>query len=481
MDRSSLNKTGEDDEDQSLEEEVDPAPECLHVRRDEPTRRLKPRFTPVDYGQRTLRMVRGSVRWLLLLTVVIGCTAPPAREAVVLRIAVWGPLGEMAPIGHESALASIALPWVFEKLVTVDATGQLTPLLAGRIERLSSGQIRLELRQGATFSDGSPVTDGDIIRSLESGGISVTGSGGVFVVESRQLGVPPDPLLLQTQIFRESQGRYLGSGPFAVASQSETEIRLTRRVPRSGRVNDVRLVAYATPRDAFAHTLRGDANVIFDLESRWLEFFRGVPSLQIVRGAGRSTDAIIFNPDLPRRERLQLATLLASPRLRELTYGTGECAETSGTANAETTIPPGPPLRLLSWGIFERLALAARRTLADRGGEVVHATPKETISRMKNRDFDLVTARPTSWPPTMMALLWRTGSPNNLVGYSNREVDRAIDAGDWARAESALLEDPPAALVCTRNHLAVVDVRIKNPVLGPYELLETLPEWEVAQ
>ena len=68
----------------------------------------------------------------------------------------------MAPIGNESALASIALPWVFEKLVTVDATGQLTPQLAGRVERLSSGQIRLELRLGATFSDGSPVSDGDI-------------------------------------------------------------------------------------------------------------------------------------------------------------------------------------------------------------------------------------------------------------------------------------------------------------------------------
>jgi len=31
------------------------------------------------------------------------------------------------------------------------------------------------------------------------------------------------------------------------------------------------------------------------------------------------------------------------------------------------------------------------------------------------------------------------------------------------------------------NHLAVVDLRIKTPVLGPYDLLETLPEWEIAQ
>ena len=29
--------------------------------------------------------------------------------------------------------------------------------------------------------------------------------------------------------------------------------------------------------------------------------------------------------------------------------------------------------------------------------------------------------------------------------------------------------------------VAVVDARIKNPMLGPFDLLETLPQWEVAQ
>jgi len=420
------------------------------------------------------------VHRFLLLIAVIGCTAPPAREPVVLRIAVWGPLGELAPIGNESALASIALPWVFERLITVDAGGQLTPVLARRLARLSAAEIEVELRTDAAFSDGAPVTEADVIRSLEAGGLGVTKSGSALVIKSRQPGVPADALLLQTQIFRESQGKFIGSGPFAVLSRTEDELHLTRRVPRPGRVNEVRIASYATPRDAFAHTLKGDTNLIVDLESKWLEFFRGVPSLQVVRGAGRSMDAIIFNPDLPRSERVQLAAALASARVRDLAYAPSECAEPS-PGEASPTIAGGSPLRILSWGPYERLALAARRTLGDRGGEITHATPQETISRLKTRDFDLVTARPIAWPPSALALIWRTGSANNFVGYSNRDVDRAIDAGDWARAESALREDPPAALVCTRNHIAVVDVRIKNPMLGPYDLLETLPEWEVAQ
>ncbi len=369
---------------------------------------------------------------------------------------------------------------LFERLVTVDAGGQLTPVLARRVARFSPTEIEVELRTDAAFSDGAPVTEADVIRSLEAGGLGATGSGGALIIKSRQPGVPAEALLLQTQIFRESQGKFMGSGPFAMTSRTEDELRLARRVPRPGRVNEVRVTAYATPRDAFAHTLKGDTNLIIDLESKWLEFFRGVPSLQMVHGAGKSTDAILFNPELARSERLQLAAVLGSARVRDLAYAPSECAEPP-VAETSSTVAGGPPLRILSWGPYERLALAARRALGDRGGEITHATPQETISRLKTRHFDLVTARPIAWPPSALALAWRTGSESNFVGYSNPEVDRAIDAGDWARAESALREDPPAALVCTRNHIAVIDVRIKNPTLGPYDLLETLPEWEVAQ
>jgi hypothetical protein len=418
---------------------------------------------------------------VLLLIALFGCTSPPARESVVLRVAVGGPLGELAPTASEPGLAWIAQPWVYEKLVTLDPGGNLKPVLAARVEALSSDQMRVEMRVDATFSDGASVTEGDVVRSLEAGGlVTVVPSRGALVIRSRQPGLPIDALLLQAYVFRESQGRILGSGPFAVASQSQSELRLTRRTPQSGRVNEVRLIAYNTPRDAFAHTLKGDANLIIDVEPRSVEFFRDVPSLQVIHGAGRSTDAVVFSPRLSRADRVQLAEVLASAQLRELAYGPGECAEGGATPTDRSPIA-GPLLRILSWGPFERLALATRRILAARGGEILHVSGQDAISRVASGAFDVVTARPLRWPPSSMALVWRTDAPYNIFGYSNRTVDRALDASDWAAAEAALRDDPPAALVCTHQLTAVVDARIANPRLGPYEMLETLPEWEVAR
>jgi hypothetical protein len=390
---------------------------------------------------------------------------------------MWGPLGELTPgsLSKEPGLASIAEPLVYEKLVTVDGAGDLKPVLAARIERGEKFQV--QLRHDAVFSDGMPVTDADVVRSLESGGLRVTPSGDGLILEARERGLPVDALLLQTHIFRESNGKFLGSGPFELTSRSDTELRLTRRTPRPGRINDVRVVAFDSTRDAFAHTLKGEANLIVDLESRWLEFFHGVPSLQIIRGTGHSNDAILFSPSLSREDRLSLARVLESPRVRDLAYAPGECAEPP--TPVDETLPPGRVLNVLSWGPFERLGLAARRAMGERGGEVSHLAVADALARLKNRDFDLVTGRPLMWPPSAMALVWRTGAPNNFAGYSNRALDQAIDAGDWKAARAALRADPPAAFVCTHDHLAVIDIRVKNAVLGPFELLETLSEWEV--
>ena len=394
---------------------------------------------------------------------------------------MWGRLGQPNPTVQEAEIVSIAYPWVFEKIASIDAAGNVRPLYASSIERLSGSRLRVSLGRESTFSDGTAVTDADVVQSLSASHLKVESpERGVLIVQASEPGLSTEMQLVQAFIFREVNGRFLGSGPFAVTSENDREVHLARRKPERARVNEVRLVAYPTPREAFSHTLKGDANLIIEMEPRMREFFDGVPSLRVLRETGHNADAVMFNARLSRAERVALAAALASEQVRELAYENGECAE-SRQAHPEGSTPSGPPLEVLSWGPFERLAMSVRRGLAERGGEVVSLSVPEALKRVRSGQFDLFLARPIMWPPSAMALNWRTGSPDNLTGYSNKLVDAALDSGDWATAKTALLDDPPAAFICTREKIAVVDARIKNAMLGPWEILETLPEWEISQ
>jgi hypothetical protein len=350
--------------------------------------------------------------------------------------------------------------------------------LASRIERRGARRFYVELLGDHSFSDGTNVTPADVERSLRANGISMAPGGGGFLLEPIETKSPLEVLLANTLIFRERAGKLIGSGPMAIVEETWNRIHLVRRRPIPGLINDVFLVAYPTPRDAFTHTLKGDANLIPEPDPRWLEFFFGVPRLRIVVGEGRQTDSIAFNLRQSKEERVALARAIVSTTVPENAFG-GNCIEARNRATGSFPSPSGPKLDILSWPSMDRFALSVRRQLGDRGGEVLELPLAEVRSRTERRQFDLVTLRVQQWPPSMAAFLWRTGAPGNLVGYSNPAVDAALDAEDWPAAKARMLEDPPAAFVCTRERTAVVDSRIKNPILGPYDLLETLPDWKV--
>jgi ABC-type oligopeptide transport system substrate-binding subunit len=130
---------------------------------------------------------------------------------------------------------------------------------------------------------------------------------------------------------------------------------------------------------------------------------------------------------------------------------------------------------------LEHTALAVVRALGRRAGDLRFVSVPDALQILKSQDYDLMLLRPLVWPPSSAALVFASDSPHNQLGYSNPKVDAAIKVGDWARALRALQEDPPVAFICTPERLAVVDSRVKNPQVGPYNYLETLPDWEVAE
>ena len=387
-----------------------------------------------------------------------------------------GTLEKVGPAAPARSWAAIAQSWVFEPLARLGADGVMVPVLAARVELITPRSLRVWLRTDARFSDGSPLTFDDVASSLAQRLLRATRDGDSVLVEVDDKSLLPiDVLLAHAFVFRRTATGVVGTGPFAPTAQGASEILLEREHPRPGFVQRVRIISYPKPQDAFAHTLKGDADLLPDVDDRWLEFFEGVPRLHISREPGAHANAIGFNlKKLSRTERIALVAALRSDSLRKLAFG-DDCKPPARRLEIEP-LPPGPPLDVLAFPILERFALAVRRQMGSRGGTVDVRDLEPFFKAVQAGDFDLLTVRPLTWPPVEALSSLRTGAPTNLLGYSNPAVDAALDRRDWAAAQRALDADPPFAIVCTPPYVVVVDARIRA---GSYNL-DTLPEWEVS-
>ncbi|MDQ0472659.1 ABC transporter substrate-binding protein [Labrys wisconsinensis] len=97
-----------------------------------------------------------------------GVRAAPARESQRLTVAMSGfpPAVEPALFNHTATRRVV--PQMFDTLIAFDQTAGmgLRPALAERWQRLDDRSLRLFLRRGVTFHDGSPFTAEDVAFSL---------------------------------------------------------------------------------------------------------------------------------------------------------------------------------------------------------------------------------------------------------------------------------------------------------------------------
>ncbi|TMB08102.1 MAG: hypothetical protein E6J64_02895 [Deltaproteobacteria bacterium] len=218
-------------------------------------------------------------------------------------------------------------------------------------------------------------------------------------------------------------------------------------------------------------------------DPKQLEFFQGISRLRIIRAHGANAIAVAMGLNrLSRATRSAIAAALPVDSISRLVFG-NECPAFSVGRDKNPVLPA----RALEITVFrqdlalERTALAVARALGRHGGDVRLVSVADAFRLAKSQDFDLLLLRPLVWPASSAALVWASDSPYNQIGYSNPKVDAALRGGDWARALQELREDPPVAFICTPERLAVVDSRVKNPQVGPYGYLETLPDWEISE
>jgi ABC-type transport system substrate-binding protein len=418
-------------------------------------------------------------RWWLLLCAIIACGRAGPPPPFQLRLAVSGSLEAVKPLANVDNWTFVANSLVFEPLVLIAEDNSLVPVLAARSERASPTAIRLWLRDDATFSDGSRVTVDDLRRSFAGTDLSASADGDSFLISTSDPKKPPELQLAFTFVHRKTPNGEIGTGPYVVVEQDATHIVLHRRKPNQGRIGDITVTSYGTPKEAFARTLKGDADMLTEVDPRWIEFLEGVPRLRVVSlGVSPYAAVVAFNSRrLSHAERLRIAGALRNDSVRKVAYDEGCVAPDQSSSHVPPLSGPGRPLNVLAFPALERLALAARRALGQRGGDIVVRDFDSYIATMKANDYDLAVSRPQISPAIMAARNWRTGAKYNIYGYSNARVDAALDAHDWDAAQRALDDDPPAVVICRPTAVVVVDSRIAN--ISKTRFWRNVVNWQV--
>jgi ABC-type transport system substrate-binding protein/serine/threonine protein kinase len=178
-----------------------------------------------------------------------------------LVVAMANPIASIEPGDYETTEEHEVVANVFETLVTTDAQGGLVPLLAEKWSLEDGGKtVRLRLRRGVVFSDGTPLTAPAAKRSFErSIGLSreampaayaaisgidefVNGRAeavsGISAVSESEIEIrlrealPLYPAFLTdgrtSMAYADPTGRVLGTGPFLITSHTADSAVLER-------------------------------------------------------------------------------------------------------------------------------------------------------------------------------------------------------------------------------------------------------------
>jgi hypothetical protein len=420
-------------------------------------------------------------RSLILLSLLLGCGRASLNPGFVLRIGVPGTLPQPTPFMSTTA-AGPAIELVFASLLVPDEDGTFHSAVLKRWERVGPGKFRIEPRTDLLFSDGSPATLDDFSTSIRAQGLTVTPDKSWLDVRSEQPSALIEAALTTTILFKKIGERYLGTGAFVVAQADLHHILLTRRSPVGGRIGAVELIAFADPRERFGRLLRGEANAALGLDDRQMELLDGVPGLKTIRHIGPNTFTLFLNPR--RLDRNARQALLGALPLEEIgRVAEGERCREQVPRHVVSSAPAGRPVEIMVPQVtagWERAAIAIRRALGPRGGEVRRLDPVRASQALSSSEFDLSLAFDAARPFSLVRNNWLSGSPNNWLHYSNALLDEALLRGDEKAARAELARDAVIFFLCQSERLLVLDARVKNPSLGYWNMFETLPDWEVA-
>jgi len=363
-------------------------------------------------------------------------------------------------------------------------------------------QTQLPAYMGPAFADISGIT----VASPQSLQIRMTRRSN-FVLESLDAGLtsPDSP--------------DAGTGPFRRAEQGERDILALEANPdyRDGSpaIPRVEFHAYQSERAAWADMLRGDVDMLYEVNAEALQSLEPSSQVAVYSHSRNYAYALLMNvqrPDLSDPQvRRQLNDAIDRPLLvEEAMNGHGRPVDSPvppehWAADRDTDAPRfsykptplGTPRSLtciFADASLERMALAVQRQLYQIGVELtLERIPIDRLyARATAGQFDLLLADMLAGP-TMARQQWffGSGAQFNWGHYSNADVDHAFDVMRGAATEPeyrlgvaaytrAIVSDPPAIFLAWSERTRAVSTRYAVPADPARDVLSTLRQWRSA-
>lgn len=161
----------------------------------------------------------------------------------ILRVGIIAPVQRLNPYGTMDYVAGVVAGQLFQPPYGfVNAGSDIRPVVFDApLQKLGEGRFTGRVRAGARFSDGSPITEGDVVASLNRAygpdrGATIREVGGRIELSFPDKMADPHPTLVPTWCAISKQGRgEIGSGAYHLGADSTaTEIRLVRNPHYSG-------------------------------------------------------------------------------------------------------------------------------------------------------------------------------------------------------------------------------------------------------
>jgi peptide/nickel transport system substrate-binding protein len=340
-----------------------------------------------------------------------------------------------------------------EHLIAIDWKGRPQESLATSWEWQKGGQeLKVHLRQGVTFHDGTPLTAGavvEILRKLKARSprslLAVTITR-FDTVDEHTLLIRlkrPDAFLVDTiadTLIVDPEKPDIGTGPFRILTREPSILAERNRSYYRGvpGIDKVEIITYDTQRASWVALMRGEVDMLPDVNRDAAEFLEGASRVEMSSTIQPYYIPLVFNVRHPVLRRVEVRRALAEAInreeiVREAMSGRGRVADDpvwpfhwAYNAAARTHLynpnaarlrmdaagmrmrpAPSPgkmesrfSIRCIFWRdpLFERIALLLQRQLADVGVDLILEDGDELTLRKRvgRGDFDTFLFQMTS-------------------------------------------------------------------------------------